>query len=148
MKMTMSIVWFLVAAVATPPAHSSQALSPQDRQYSVLINNSCHRDISVAVHYRHPERGWITEGWWQVAGNSELDTGITASHNQFYLFGDTEGYLQWPPERSRKDYPRYGILEGDFVLEEGASAPGMQEAPFSLKEVSPQSAGLKARFDC
>lgn len=148
MKKAIPVTLILLAAVATHPAHPSQALSPQDRQYAVLINNSCHRDIRVAIHYRHPERGWITEGWWEVAGNSEQATGIISTHNQFYLFGNTAGNLQWPPEKSRKNYPRYGILESDFMLEEGSSVPGMQVAPFSLKEISPASAGLKARFDC
>ena len=136
----------LFAAITVQPAVASQALALQAREYTVIINNTCHRDIRVAIHYRHPDNGWITEGWWEVAGNSELPTGIVSDHNRFFMHGDTPGRLQWPPERSRKQYNRYSVVEENFRIPETDSREA--GVPFSLKEVPADSRGLKARFDC
>ena len=139
---------FLLGAIHAMPALSSQALvdSGQDGRYTVIINNTCHRDINVAIHYLHPQRGWVTQGWWDVAANSELETGVTAASNRIYMHGNTPGRLQWPPERSRKEYNRYTVRQQDFLVEEPEAGSG--EVPFSLKEIPAQSTGLKARFDC
>lgn len=132
-------------------ALASQNLSSvqQENTYSVSINNTCSRDIRVAVHYQHPQRGWITRGWWEVEARSELQTDIVSNHNQFYMHGEASARRQWPPVRSRKQYNRYEVLENeDFILEANQNVSPDQGVPFSLKEISPTSQGLKARFDC
>lgn len=133
------------------PSAAFPAQATGQHTYTVIINNTCNQDIRVAVHYRHPELGWVTEGWWQVAARSEQSTGLVSSERRFYMFGDAPGPRQWPPSRSRKQYNHYDVLEdGDFRLVEGreTEAGTTTRVPFSLKEVSVDSAGLKARFDC
>ena len=101
------------------------------------------------MHYQHPDRGWITQGWWEVEGRTELQTDIVSNHNQFYMHGATAGSRQWPPAKSRKQYNKYEVLQDeDFILEAESTSSSSQAIPFSLKEISPGSLGLKARFDC
>lgn len=148
MKTFVTASMVLLAVSLVPASMASQANTLGIRDYTVIINNTCHRDIRVAVHYRHPQRGWVTQGWWEVAANSELPTAIQATDNRFYIHGDTQGALQWPPARSRKQYDHYTVMPKDFLLEGAAAELAPGGTPFSLKQVQSGSAGLKARFDC
>lgn len=154
MKSAIAILTILACCMGPSTTLASQALQADagGQAYTVTLNNTCHRDIRVAVRYLHPERGWVTQGWWEVPGGSEAGTGIVAAGNAFYLFGTTGARLQWPPENSRKAYNRYPVTEGaDFLVRDNelaVDAAGVRAAPFSLKEIAPGSAGLKARFDC
>jgi len=122
---------------------------PAGKAYTVIIKNTCRQEIRVAIHYSHPEMGWVTQGWWEVNGRSELATGIVSDHNQFYMHGNDLGRQQWPPERSRKIYNRYSVLLNEnFSLESEEAHETEEQIKFSLKEISPQSPGLKASFDC
>ena len=73
MKNLIKAVYLLLAAsiVISQPALASQEVLPssQGNAYQVIINNTCSRDIRVAVHYQHPDRGWITQGWWDRASD-------------------------------------------------------------------------------
>jgi hypothetical protein len=150
-----AVCLFLTASIVnSQPALASQDVlsSSQGNTYQVIINNTCSRDIRVAVHYQHPDRGWVTQGWWEVEGRTELQTDIVSNHNQFYMHGATLGNRQWPPARSRKQYNQYEVIQDEnFIIESVESestSSSSQAVPFSLKEVSPGSLGLKARFDC
>lgn len=149
----MKLLLLVTAGLLSAAAVALEGSPAGDHTYTVIINNTCYRDIRVAVHYQDPDRGWVTEGWWEVPKGSELPTGITASSNQFYMHGSTiTGKAKnWPPVKSRKQYNSYPVLEsGRFLLRDDnpERATGTEEERFSLKEISPQSPGLKARFDC
>jgi hypothetical protein len=136
----------LLSAVAIQAQEQSL---PSGKIYTVIINNTCHRDIRVAIHYSHPEMGWVTQGWWEVNDRSELATGIVSDHNQFYMHGNDMGRQQWPPEKSRKKYNHYPVsLNENFSLESAEADETAEQVKFSLKEISLQSPGLKATFDC
>ena len=123
----------------------------EQHTYTVIINNTCRQDIDVAIHYRDPELGWVTRGWWHAGGGSEVTTGLQSDHFQFFMHGETGGRKQWPPARSSKPYQHFEIIKGEdflFTDKDSGNRADTVTVPFSLKEVSPESPGLKARFDC
>jgi len=153
MESQIRVVALMLTAIIVIPQTSMGSqeafLTQQKNTYSVTINNTCYRDVRVAVHYQHPDRGWITRGWWEVEARTELQTDIVSNHNQFYMHGVASSSRQWPPARSRKQYNQYEVLQDeDFIIEAGHTSNPDQGVPFSLKEISPNSLGLKARFDC
>ncbi len=55
-------------------------------RYITFVNQSP-VDAYVAIHYKHSNNGWMTEGWWFIQAYERASVTLNSNNNIVYIYG-------------------------------------------------------------